>query len=283
MSGLSNHALLMSLNISQWSARKLDRNETAAVAVKHGTNQSVARVNKSLLPMAHSLDRIHKLTGAIRTEFYKLTLPWGEGQGILKADAYLTVAPRFAALKNDWYSAVNAFLADYPTLRDDAKIFLNSLYREEDYPEVSHLQHKFRMDISFGILPSPEDCRKVGSLAGFADVIAQDMASQYTQREKGAMDEAWQRLYETVSRAQERLADPKAIFRNSLIDNARELCSILPSLNISDDPNLEAMRQSLEKSLCQYEPDMLRDSPYLRSQVANKMEDIMDKMAAFYG
>jgi len=273
----------MSLNISQWSARKLDRNETAAVAAKHGTRESVARVNKSLLPMAQSLERIHKLTGAIRTEFYKLTLPWGDGQGILKADAYLTVAPRFGALKTEWQDAVNAFLADYPTLRDDAKILLSSLYREEDYPEVSHLRDKFRMDISFGILPAPEDCGKMGMLGDFADVIAQDMAAQYTAREQTAMNEAWQRLHDTVSRAQERLADPQAIFRNSLIENARELCAVLPSLNISNDPNLEAMRQTLEKSLCQYEPDHLRDNPYLRSEVANKMDDILDKMSAFYG
>jgi hypothetical protein len=233
--------------------------------------------------MAQSLERIHKLTGAIRTEFYKLTLPWGDGQGILKADAYLTVAPRFGALKTEWQDAVNAFLADYPTLRDDAKILLSSLYREEDYPEVSHLRDKFRMDISFGILPAPEDCGKMGMLGDFADVIAQDMAAQYTAREQTAMNEAWQRLHDTVSRAQERLADPQAIFRNSLIENARELCAVLPSLNISNDPNLEAMRQTLEKSLCQYEPDHLRDNPYLRSEVANKMDDILDKMSAFYG
>ena len=283
MSGLSNHALLMSVKVSQWTARKLDRNETAAVAAKHGTSESVARVNKLLLPMASSLERIHVLTGAIRNEYYKVTLPWDEALRILKADAYLTVAPRFAALKADWDTAVSAFIDDYPTLRDDAKVFLNSMYREEDYPEASHLRDKFRMDISFGILPAPEDCSKMGMLGEFADVIAQEMSSKYVAREQFAMDEAWERLYQTVVHARDRMANPDSPVHASLFDNARELCAILPSLNISNDPNLEAMRQEVENSLCQYEAKQVRKSPVLREEAALKMDDIMSKMSAFYG
>ena len=283
MSGLSNHALLMSVNICQWTARKLDRNETAAVALKHGTNEGVARVNKSLLPMASSLDNIHKLTGAIRNEYYKVTLPWDEALRILKADAYLTVAPRFAALKAEWDTAVNAFLADYPVLREDAKVFLNSMYREEDYPEVSQLRDKFRMDISFGILPAPEDCSKIATLGEFADTLAQEMTAQYSAREQSAMDEAWERLYQTVIHAKDRLADPEKPIFSTLFENAREMCAILPSLNISNDPNLEAMRQEVENSLCQYEAKQVRKNPVFREEAALKMDDIMSKMSAFYG
>jgi len=282
MSGLSNHALLMSLNISQWTARKRDKQETAALAARHGTSESAANVNKALLPMAHSLDRIHKLTGAIRTEFYKTTLQWGEGQGILKADAYLTVAPRFGSLKNEWYDTVEHFLLDYPILHQDARVFLNTMYKEEDYPDVAQLRSKFSMDISFSTLPAPDDCRRIASLTGFADEMAKDIASQYAVREQSAMKEAWQRLYDTVSKTHERLKDPKNIFRDSLIDNARDLCSVLPTLNISDDANLETLRRDLEQSLCKYRPDDLRDDEVLREEVSDKMSDIMSKMGAFY-
>ena len=282
MSGLSNHALLMSLNISQWTARKRDKQETSALAARHGTAESVASVNKSLLPMAHSLDRIHKLSGAIRTEFYRTTLPWGEGQGILKADAYLTIAPRFADLKNEWYDTVEHFLRDYPILQQDAKVFLNTMYKDEDYPDVEQLRSKFSVDIAFSTLPDPNDCRKIASLTGFADEMAEQIAKQYSSREQSAMKEAWQRLYDTVSKTHERLSDPKNVFRNSLIDNARDLCSVLPSLNISNDANLETLRRDLEQSLCKYQPDHLRDDEVLREEVSDKMADIMSKMGAFY-
>ena len=85
-----------------------------------------------------------------------------------------------------------------------------------------------------------------------------------------------------MSKTHERLSDPKNVFRNSLIDNARDLCSVLPSLNISDDANLEALRRDLEQSLCKYQPDHLRDDEVLREEVSDKMADIMSKMGAFY-
>ena len=41
------------------------------------------------------------------------------------------------------------------------------------------------------------------------------------------------------------MADPKKVFRDSLVENARELCELLPKLNMTDDPNLEAIRKEL--------------------------------------
>lgn len=282
MSGLSNHALLMSLNITQWSARKRDKNETSALAAKHGTSESVASVNKSLLPMAHSLDRIHKLTSAIRLEFYQHTLPWGEAQRIIRAEAYLTIAPRFADLKNQWYDIVDQFLLDYPQLQSDAQFFLSTMYDAGDYPSVDELRSKFGIDISFGTIPAPEDCKRVSSIEGFAEDIAKEMALQQSSLERSAMKEAWRRMYDVVSNAHQQLANPKGKIYDSLIENAQTLCGILPSLNIANDPDLEAMRQTIEKSLCQYAANDIRKNVVVREEAATQMADVMSKMGAFY-
>ena len=283
MSGLSNHALLMSVNISQWAARKRDKNETSALAAKHGTSESVASVNKSLLPMADSLDRIHKLSSAIRLEFYQHTLPWGEAQRIIRAEAYLTIAPRFAELKNQWYAVVDQFLLDYPRLQSDAQFFLSTMYDENDYPNVEELRNKFRVDISFGTIPAPEDCKRVSSIANFAEDMAKEIAAQQSSLEQNAMKEAWRRMYDVVANAHQQLVNPKGKIYDSLVENAQELCAILPSLNITNDPELEAMRQTIEKSLCQYATKDIRKHPVVREEAANQMADIMSKMGAFYG
>ena len=46
----------------------------------------------------------------------------------------------------------------------------------------------------------------------------------------------------------EKLADPKAVFRDTLVENTKEVCSILSRLNFADDPDLETMRQQVEES-----------------------------------
>ena len=81
----------------------------------------------------------------------------------------------------------------------------------------------------------------------------------------------------------EKLADPKAIFRDTMIENTRELCALLPRLNFADDPNLEAMRQEVEQSLAGNHPDALRNDPDLRRDKAAEAKAIMDKMRAFMG
>jgi hypothetical protein len=78
------------------------------------------------------------------------------------------------------------------------------------------------------------------------------------------------------------LADPKAIFRDSLVDNIKEQCALLSRLNFMDDPNLEAMRQHVEGSLIKH-PDALRNDPDLRRDTAAEAKAIMDKMSVFMG
>ena len=280
---LSNRALLVNLTISEWSARKLDKRETQELARKHGVIDGVARVNKSLLPMASALDKIRALSNACRQEFYSRTLPWGaEGFHILKADAYMSFIQAMGELRDKRMAAVDELIAEYPRLKADARVALNGMYREEDYPHIDDLRRKFSLELTFMPVPEPSDCARVTILADLADGMAKELAAKLADSQATAMKAAWQRLYEVVAKAHERLADPDNIFRDSLINNAVDICNILPSLNIADDPQLEAMRLEVERSLCAYNPDTLRKDELVREDVAAKMADIMDKMGAFY-
>jgi phosphoenolpyruvate carboxylase len=79
----------------------------------------------------------------------------------------------------------------------------------------------------------------------------------------------------------DKLADPTGIFRDSMVENAREICAMLPRLNFTDDANLEAMRQEVESKIAKYHPDALRQDPVLRRDTAAEAKAIMDKMSVF--
>src|SRR5439155_265393 len=97
-----------------------------------------------------------------------------------------------------------------------------------------------------------------------------------------AVQDSWQRLYTSVARISERLNDPKAIFRDSLIDNAREICSALERLNVTNDTALETMRQRVLSDLTTFDPDVLRDTPRVRASVASKADDILKTMSGLF-
>lgn len=279
---ISSRALLVTLNVSQWTARKLDKRESDEITRKHGAVEGAARVNKSLLPMAQSLDRIHKLTAATRNDYYRRTLPWAEGLGIIKSESYMDFVRLMSGHKDRWQAAVDAFVQEYPALREEARLQLNGLYRDEDYPLPGAIASRFRMDVAF--FPVPEACDWRVELA---DSEVEQLREQITQRvmesEGRAMQEAWRRVYDVVSKAHDRLSNPDNIFRDSLIENARELCQVLPGLNIADDPALEKMRREIESDLCAYEPEDLRKNENLRAEVSDKLAEIMGRMGPMFG
>lgn len=278
---LNDRALLVQLNISQWTARKFDKRATKEVAAAHGTTTAAGRYNKSLLPMNDQLDNIHKKTSYIRQKFYDNTLPWGiEGTMMLPTANYLSFMSDFRKEKGEWESIVGTFVADYDQLKTDAKRILGSLYDPADYPTTGEIRHKFRMDMA--VFPVPTTDFRVAIGSEELTRIQQDVERRVKDAERTAMLDVWQRLFDRVKHMAEKLADPKAIFRDSMVENAREICAMLPRLNFNDDPNLEALRQEVESKLIHH-PDALRNDPDLRQDTAAQAKKIMDTMSIFMG
>lgn len=279
---LSNRAILVDLDISQWSARKLDRRETDEVITRTGASKRAARVNKSLLPGAQSLEAVTKKATEIRTWFYERTLPWSGSARILRADAYWSFVQELNTHKSAYERRVDDFVADYPQLVAHAQAELCGLYNPDDYPDAQTIRDKFCVNTRFMPVPDSDDWRVSLSEEALKD-LRESVERDVREAAGVAMQEAWKRLSDCVAHAVERLGNPEAIFRDSLVENAEELCRILPTLNITGDPNLEARRQELEQALVGVDPKDLRRFPDYRQQVADKLADITNKMAGLYG
>ena len=279
---LSDKALLVQLNISQWTARKYDKRATEQVAQQNASALTAGRYNKSLLPMNDALTNIHQKSTLIRKKFYTNTLPWGiEGTMMLPSANYLNFMTEFRKEKSDWQQLVDTFYQEYPRLHADAQRFLAGLYNKADYPALHDIQRKFKMDMA--VFPVPSNDFRVSIGDEELERIQQDVEARVQDAAQQAMQEAWQRLYDRVKHMAEKLADPKSVFRDTLVENTKEVCSILSRLNFADDPNLEAMRQQVEGSLANNHPESLRNDPDLRRTKAEEAKAIMDKMGAFMG
>ena len=279
---LIDKALLVQLNISQWTARKYDKKASRKVAEEFHSYIDQGRYNKALLPMNGLLDRVHKKTTLIRTKFYTNTSPWGiEGTFMLSSKNYLSFTNEFRKEKGEWQYLVDDFLNNYDDLRQDAQRVLGQLYNEDDYPSQDMLARKFSMDLAIFPVPSTDFRVAIGD-EELAE-IQKDVERRVVDAQNHAMQDLWDRLYKQVEHMTEKLSDPKAIFRDSMVENARELCSLLPRLNFTDDPNLENLRQQVEANIARHHPDALRNDPDLRQDTAAEAKAIMEKMKTFMG
>jgi hypothetical protein len=278
---LNDRALLVQLSISQWTARKYDKKATKEVTNANGATMDAGRFNKALLPMNDLLDNVHKKATLIRTEFYTNTLPWGmEGTMMLPSANYLSFMTDFRKQKSEWQYLVNQFVQGYDQLVSDAKRTLGSLYNASDYPQRWEVAAKFDMDMAVFPVPSADFRVSIGS--DELSRIQQDVEQRVKASQQKAMTEVWTRLYDRVKHMAEKLADPKAIFRDSMLENTREICALLPRLNFTDDPDLETMRQQVEATLLKH-PEALRNDPDLRRDTAAEAKKIMDAMGVFMG
>jgi hypothetical protein len=279
---LSDRALLVQLNISQWTARKYDKRASEEVANANRASVSAGRYNKSLLPLNDYLDDVHKKAGLIRNKYYENTLPWGiEGTQMLPSANYLAFMTEFRKEKSEWQQLVNKFLDRYEDLCQDAKRYLGDLYNPADYPSVDDLSGKFNMDMAVFPVPSTDFRVSIGSEE--LTRIQQDVTRRVQEAQTAAMQDVWHRLYDKVEKIAERLSDPTNKFKDSLIENAREMCELLPRLNVMDDPNLENMRLQVEARLTSFNPEVLRHDMRVRNDTALEAKAIMDKMAIFMG
>jgi hypothetical protein len=279
---LNDRALLVSLSISQWTARKLDKKATRDVATANRASTSAGRYNKSLLPLNDLLAHVHQKTGIIREKFAKNTLPWGiDGTRILPSANYLQFMTDFRKEKGEWNSLVGMFTDSYDDLVDEARRWLGDLYNEADYPSKDKIIEKFSVDM--GIFPVPTNDFRVSLANDELARLQEDLEQRMVSVQQEAMSDCWHRLHKHVQHMADKLSDPNGIFRDSMLDNAQETCDLLSRLNIADDPNLEAMRRAVEDKLINHHPDSLRNDPDLRQDTADEARKIMDAMSVFMG
>lgn len=284
MSDITQKAMLVRLNIRQWSARKHDRRVSNEVADSHGADRDSGRYNKNLVAKT-ALAEISTLAWAMRTDHYAQTLPWlDEGYRILPAANYFEYQQRQQATRVKFEAAVTRFAADYPSYVEDARRRLNGLFNQDDYPSEHEIAARFGVDANVVPLPDRDDFR-VSLGAEEESRIRADIEQRLNDATHAAMADLWQRVHDAVSHMAERLraytGSREGSFRDSLVDNLRELVDVLPRLNVTGDARLDEVARRLAAECCSIDAQVLRDIPQHREAVARSAETILRDINEF--
>lgn len=275
-------AMLATLKISQWTARKLDKKTTERVAQENGIDPKKGSYYKTLIG-SERLDEIKRKTNELRTYHYRMTLPWSdEGPRVLAADAYFEYMQEVGRLRGEFDALVNQFVQEYPYAREEARRMLGSLFDETDYPPTDQVEDKFSVAIDIKPLPTGEDFRVSLSEEEVARVRQQ--IEQQTQAQiQSSMEAVYDRISKVIDQYIDRLEGEKTIFRDSLVENAQELARLLPSFNLTNDPGLNQLADRIQRDLCKFQPDDLRKDKDARREAFNSARDIKSELLETLG
>lgn len=272
---LQTKAMLAQLSISQWTGRKADKKVTGEVERAHGAHDS-GKFNKILVDKG-LLDPISKLAGKARDYHYHLTLAWSDsGPRILPSALFAEYTATFRGLKTEFEKAVNTAIAAYPTEVQAARVRLGTMYEPDDYPDPSEMYGKFGLKTEFMPVPDGDDFRvSVGEAD--RELLAQSIRESVNTRLATAVTATYSRIQDVVSKIEERLSIPDAVFKDSLITNAFELTQVLDGLNITDDPIITDICGDIKDHLLM-PPSTLRSNGHTRAVTAGHAGRILAKL-----
>jgi hypothetical protein len=286
---LSRKAVLVAVNISQWTARKLDRRITAETNARYSAAADVIRANKLLIE-AERLEKINSLVSNARKLHYSMTRPWAdEGPRVLPNALYSKFTDAFRVLKREFAQAADEFCRDYPGFIEERKIKMNGAFNEKDYPPASEIRSKFALDMKVMPFPDAEDFR-----ADLDDDTVADIKREIAETSGKVVDDAMKatadQIVELVGHMAEKLKEYKTnkpgerkFFLDSLVDNVRDMVELLPAFNLTNDPKLTAITKRIANELCVEDAKELRKNDAAREAVAKSADEIVAEMSKFLG
>jgi hypothetical protein len=278
-------AMLVEVNVRQWTARKLDKSTTEeVVSNKNAQNKGAARVNKHLLAGRSELEVINQHVGIIRTYLYDVTLPWSDsGLRLLTTAKFMEFNQRMQEYEDKFNQLVDDFVTAYPTLITAQAMALGDMFNRTEYPTADDIKHRFEFRVNYMPVPTSGDFRiDVGNEA--QQELQSKLQKLADERIEHAMSDIKTRLKDHLARMSDRLSVDTVggelktrMFHNSLLDTAHELCALAKDLNITQDAELEQARVALKNAISGIAVDDLRKDIPTRTEVKKEVDAILSK------
>ena len=277
----AKRTLAYAFELKCYSGQKLDKHITEGIRVKCNASSNSGRFNKNLFPNSKLLKLAQKRGRSARETFNYYTLPWqGGGVRILPASTFHKFIARVNSEISLFEDAARDFCVNYQGEVDNAMldhVALGRMFDARDYPHVSDIQNLFSAELKPRPVSTSDDFR-VGLTDTYLKQIKSEYEDELNESRQDANKALWTRLQAVVEAMSERLSQPKAVFRDSLVENVRELTDVMDGLNIFEDKDLEDFTNEIRDTLTGADPKELRNDAKVRKTQADKATNILGRM-----
>lgn len=285
---ISKEALIIRLSISAFSLKGQSDTIRSEAAAKHNADKDSIDAGLKIFQYQDLEGKpgsgITKVL-AIRTKAKNLwkrhTLNWEEGaRRLCLTRNYPKLRADLDALSNSFNDAVQVWLGHYADIKADFHKRLNGLSKEINFPTFDELQHKFHFSVNIDRITSADDIRWSHIDTADTQRIRHEVENSIREKLADTQRELIERIQEVVEKLKTKCSDSEAGFKNSIINNIRDLVAELPELNILDDPKITEMINRTAE-LAKIDPQIIRDNPAVRTQTITATSAILDDLANF--
>ena len=287
---IQKSAVIVRLNISQWGGEKIDRTVSDEVADSKHAEGNAGRYVKKLFAGNALLKDISKVVGKARNVNKAQTLRFLEGQDLLPVKNFDQHAEIIGNYKAMFDQMVAEFLGKYETARDAQQLRLGDMFSTDDYPTVEEIKGKFNFTVTYEPLADGNTFDNMFGSEELEKQLIESAEAQMQSRIDEAMHDLWGRLTKRVAefssamhRYQPKTDESKAIgtFKDTIVQNIRDICDVLPRLNLTGDADLNNYCQEVREKLASLDVGQLRENDHLRKTAAQQADDILNQMSGY--
>jgi hypothetical protein len=277
---ITSSAVLVEMNISVWTANKLDKSATDAVLVSNGaTVADAAQVRKNLMAGTTLRKSIADYAAGCRLWHNMRTLPWSDkGPRILPTSLFMDYKAELNVRRDTFMRMVDEFRTNYPSLIQTAANYMGDLHNPADYPSVDEVVNKFGFKVVFSPVPESNDFR-LDIPKQELDEVRQSYDDAFDTRLAEAMRTPWEQLHKMLTSMSDKLVEgdeeTKRRWHDTFLTNAQDMCAMLTHLNITKDPKLEAARRQLETAMLGADIDDIKENESTRADLKTKLDAIL--------
>jgi hypothetical protein len=287
---LASSAVLVSVDISVWSATKQDRGISDEVTTSKNADKSAGRYVKNLLANHPKHKAVVNYRQTIYNWLQRRTYKWNQSQNLLPSVDVPKFKQEYQEHQLAFHGLVDSLTSDYDSIVSDMAFKQGTMFNRDDYPTKEQVHSKFSLNLYVSEVPM-NDFR-----CGIAEDIADDLFNTYKKQAQTIIDliavEQSQRMIEVMesishccghdeSEVDGEVRTKRRKIYDTTIQKALEMCESFKRFNLKNDSGLEQARTSLEKVLRGVKAEDIRDSDAVRHHVKEGIDDILSKFGSF--
>jgi hypothetical protein len=283
---ISSSALLVSFKVTLPTFRRKDKKATKEVTQNNGADRKVVNVTKALLGECEEYRLLNTHVGDTRNNsYYARTLPWHDkGARFLTTVAHFDFHEDMTDKISTGYKLWDKFLNVYEYQRDVlAKQSLGALWNPEEYPTLSDLRDNgFKMWLAYDVIPDAGDIR-VDLPAQALEYVTSQVQQGNDARLNAAMSDLWHQLHYQIQAFIKNLSSDETTGKRGKIsegvfERLVDLTDMLHSCNVTNDPQMDAMRRKLSAAIGGVSTDAIRNSPTIRDNTHKKLTEALNSL-----
>jgi len=288
---LASSAVLISVDISVWSATKQDRGISDEVTTAKNADKSAGRYVKNLLANHPSHKAVVNYRQTIYNWLQRRTYRWNQSQQLLPSIDMPKFKQEYHEHQVAFHALVDSLIDNYDSIVSDMAFKQGDMFNRSDYPTKEQVASKFSLNLYVSEVPT-NDFR-----CGIAQDIAEDLFNNLSSQTKTIIDniasDQAQRLVDVmesithccgvdeIDMENGEVRTKRRKIYDTTIQKALEMCESFKRFNLKNDSELEQARASLEKVLRGVSAEDIRDSDAVRHHVKEGIDDILSKFGSF--